>query len=59
MYVKCFDTVMVLNECQIFTFLNFPLVLSHVRPDTRRERNPEDRCRQQLEDMAGDTAGGT
>ncbi|CAI9602428.1 unnamed protein product [Staurois parvus] len=43
------------------TFCHFQI--SHrsvpIRPDARRGRNPDDRCRHPPGDIAGDTAGGT
>ncbi|CAI9563887.1 unnamed protein product [Staurois parvus] len=64
MYVKWFDTVMFYNVILVIlvnvTFCHFQI--SHrfpVRPDARRGRNPEDRCRHLPEDITGDTAGGT
>ncbi|CAI9535529.1 unnamed protein product, partial [Staurois parvus] len=44
------------------TFCHFQIsrqFLSPVRPDARRGRNPDDRCRHLLDYIAGDTAGGT
>ncbi|CAI9585547.1 unnamed protein product, partial [Staurois parvus] len=43
----------------LFVIFKFPIVLSPVRPDARRERNPDDRCRHPLDYIARDTAGGT
>ncbi|CAI9598397.1 unnamed protein product [Staurois parvus] len=43
----------------LFVIFKFPAVLSPVRPDARRGRNPDDRCRHPLDYIAGDTAGGT
>ncbi|CAI9592577.1 unnamed protein product [Staurois parvus] len=43
----------------LFVIFKFPAVPSPVHPDTRRGRNPEDRCRHPPEDITGDTAGGT
>ncbi|CAI9611678.1 unnamed protein product, partial [Staurois parvus] len=37
----------------------FPAVPSPVRPDARRGRNPDGRCRHPPDYIAGDTAGGT
>ncbi|CAI9622340.1 unnamed protein product [Staurois parvus] len=66
MYVKWIDTVNVLlcdfsvfRECHFLSFSNFPPVPSPERPDARRGRNPDDRCRHLPEDIAGNTAGGT
>ncbi|CAI9609441.1 unnamed protein product [Staurois parvus] len=65
MYVKWFDTVMfycdfnVFNECHFLSFSNFPAVPSPVRPDARRGRNTDDRCRHPPDYIAGDIAGGT
>ncbi|CAI9606464.1 unnamed protein product [Staurois parvus] len=62
MYVKCFDTVMLyyviseFSESHFLSFSNFPPVPSPVRPDARRGRNPEDRCRHLPEDTAGGTS---
>ncbi|CAI9598476.1 unnamed protein product [Staurois parvus] len=64
MYVKWFDTVMfyyvILVYLVNFTFCHFQISRRSVsvRPDTRRERNPEDRCRHPPEDIARDAAGG-
>ncbi|CAI9592252.1 unnamed protein product, partial [Staurois parvus] len=41
----------------LFVIFKFPAVPSPVRPDTRRGRNPDDRCWHPPEDIAGDTAG--
>ncbi|CAI9546410.1 unnamed protein product [Staurois parvus] len=43
----------------LFVIFKFPAVPSPVCPDVRRGRNPDDRCWHLLEDIAGDTAGGT
>ncbi|CAI9602472.1 unnamed protein product [Staurois parvus] len=43
----------------LFVIFKFPAVPSPVRPDARRGRNPDDRCRHHPEDIAGVTAGGT
>ncbi|CAI9563540.1 unnamed protein product [Staurois parvus] len=65
MYVKWFDTVMfyyvilVILVNVTFVIFKFAAVLSPVRPDTRRGRNPDDRCRHPPDYIAGDTAGGT
>ncbi|CAI9561507.1 unnamed protein product [Staurois parvus] len=48
--------------CVNVTFSNFFLFPASSVPRTsrrRRERNPVDRCRHLLEDITGDTAGGT
>ncbi|CAI9539921.1 unnamed protein product [Staurois parvus] len=37
----------------------FPAVPSPIRPDARRGRNPDDRCRHPPDYIDGDTAGGT
>ncbi|CAI9543463.1 unnamed protein product, partial [Staurois parvus] len=42
----------------LFVIFKFPAVPSPVRPDARREQNPDDKCRHPLEDITGDTAGG-
>ncbi|CAI9572281.1 unnamed protein product, partial [Staurois parvus] len=42
-----------------YVIFKFPAVPSPVRPDARRERNPDDRCRHPPEYSTGDTAGGT
>ncbi|CAI9542342.1 unnamed protein product, partial [Staurois parvus] len=58
MYVKWFSTVM---EYYVILFYNFQ-ISRQFRPLTsrrRRERNPDDRCRNRPEDIAGDAAGGT
>ncbi|CAI9600622.1 unnamed protein product [Staurois parvus] len=49
----------VFSECHFFVILRFPAVPSPVRPDARRGRNPDDRCRHPPDYIAGDTAGGT
>ncbi|CAI9544805.1 unnamed protein product [Staurois parvus] len=65
MYVKCFDTVMfyyaiLVNLVNVtFVIFKFPTSSIPIRPDARRGRNPDDRCRHPPEDIAGDTAGGT
>ncbi|CAI9559135.1 unnamed protein product [Staurois parvus] len=65
MYVKWFDTVMfyyvILVNLVNVTFCHFQIFCRSVpvRPDARREWNPEDRCRHLLDYIAGDTAGGT
>ncbi|CAI9622510.1 unnamed protein product [Staurois parvus] len=65
MYVKWFDTVIfyyvILVKIVNVIFCHFQISRSSlpVRPDTRRGRNPEDRCRHPSEDIAGYTAGGT
>ncbi|CAI9569525.1 unnamed protein product [Staurois parvus] len=41
----------------LFVIFKFPAVPSPVRPDARRGRNPDDRCRHLLEDITGDTEG--
>ncbi|CAI9596339.1 unnamed protein product [Staurois parvus] len=43
----------------LFVIFKFPAVPSPVRPNARRERNPDDRCRHPPDYIAGDTAGGT
>ncbi|CAI9597527.1 unnamed protein product [Staurois parvus] len=43
----------------LFVIFKFPSVPSPVRPDARRGRNPDDRCRNLPDYIAGDTAGGT
>ncbi|CAI9583716.1 unnamed protein product [Staurois parvus] len=43
----------------LFVIFKFPAVQSPIRPDTRRGRNPGDRCRHPPEDIARETAGGT
>ncbi|CAI9594897.1 unnamed protein product [Staurois parvus] len=43
----------------LFVIFQFPTVPSPVRPDARRGRNPDDRCRHPPDYIAGDTAGGT
>ncbi|CAI9554125.1 unnamed protein product, partial [Staurois parvus] len=60
MYVKWFDTVMFYYVIFLKS-LNFPMVpapIRPVRPNTRRDRNPEDGCRHRPEEMAGDAAEG-
>ncbi|CAI9536388.1 unnamed protein product [Staurois parvus] len=42
----------------LFVIFKFPPVPSPVRPDTRRGRNPDDRCWHPPGYIAGDTAGG-
>ncbi|CAI9543534.1 unnamed protein product, partial [Staurois parvus] len=37
----------------LFVIFKFPAVPSPVRPDVRRRRNPDDRCRHPPEDIAG------
>ncbi|CAI9615979.1 unnamed protein product [Staurois parvus] len=65
MYVKWFDTVMFYYVISVnlvnVTFCHFQISRRSVpvRPDARRGQNPDDRCRHPLEDIAGDTAGGT
>ncbi|CAI9553864.1 unnamed protein product [Staurois parvus] len=66
MYVKWFDTVMFyyativyLVNVTFFFIFKFPALPSPVRPDARRGRNADDRCRHPPEDITGDTAGGT
>ncbi|CAI9556465.1 unnamed protein product [Staurois parvus] len=44
---------------KFFYFPPVPFLVCPIRPDTRREQHPEDRCRHRPEDMAGDAAGGT
>ncbi|CAI9617899.1 unnamed protein product [Staurois parvus] len=43
----------------LFVIFKFPAVPSPICPDAHRGRNPDDRCRHPLEDITGDTAGGT
>ncbi|CAI9541296.1 unnamed protein product [Staurois parvus] len=43
----------------LFVILKFPAVPSYLRPDARRGRNPDDRCRHPPNYIAGDTVGGT
>ncbi|CAI9611172.1 unnamed protein product [Staurois parvus] len=43
----------------LFVIFKFPAVPSPVRPDARKGRNPDDRCRHPPDYIAGDTAGGT
>ncbi|CAI9553680.1 unnamed protein product [Staurois parvus] len=43
----------------LFVIFKFPASSVPVRPDARRGRNPDERCRHPPEDIAGDTAGGT
>ncbi|CAI9534100.1 unnamed protein product [Staurois parvus] len=65
MYVKWIDTAMfyyvILAYLVNVTFCHFQISRRSVpiRPDARRGRNPDDRCRHPPEDIAGDTAGGT
>ncbi|CAI9573232.1 unnamed protein product [Staurois parvus] len=65
MYVKWFDTVMfyyvILVNLANVTFCHFQISRHSVpvRPNTSRERNPDDRCWHPPEDIAGDTAAGT
>ncbi|CAI9564376.1 unnamed protein product [Staurois parvus] len=65
MYVKWFDTGMlyyvILVNLGNVTFCHFQISRCSipVRPDARRGRNPDDRCRHRPEHIAGDTAGGT
>ncbi|CAI9591570.1 unnamed protein product [Staurois parvus] len=65
MYVKWFDTVMFYYVILVYlvnvTFCHFQISRCSVpvRPDARRGRNPDDRCRHPPEDITGDTAGGT
>ncbi|CAI9603593.1 unnamed protein product [Staurois parvus] len=65
MYVKWFDTVMlyyvILVNLVNVTFCHFQNSRCSVplHPNARRGRNPDGRCRQPPEDIAGDTAGGT
>ncbi|CAI9619870.1 unnamed protein product [Staurois parvus] len=64
MYVKWFDTVMLYYVILVYlvnvTFCHFQISRRSipVRPDARRERNPDDRCRHPPQDITGDTAGG-
>ncbi|CAI9559003.1 unnamed protein product [Staurois parvus] len=65
MYVNWFDTVMFYYVILVIlvnvTFCHFQISRRSVpiRPNARRGRNPDDRCRHLPEDMAGDTVGGT
>ncbi|CAI9570071.1 unnamed protein product [Staurois parvus] len=62
MYVKWFDTVMFYYVILVnVTFCHFQISRSSVpvRPDARRGRNPDDRCRHPTDYIAGDTAGAT
>ncbi|CAI9583573.1 unnamed protein product [Staurois parvus] len=65
MYVKWFDTVMLNYQILVYlvnvTFCHFQISRCSVpvRPDTRRGRNLDDRCRHPSEDITGDTAGET
>ncbi|CAI9560129.1 unnamed protein product [Staurois parvus] len=65
MYVKWFDTVMVYYVILVnlvnVTFCHFQISRRSVplRPNARRGRSPDDRCRHPPEDITGDTAGGT
>ncbi|CAI9595970.1 unnamed protein product, partial [Staurois parvus] len=60
MYVKWCDTDKALGtKLNIFVIFKFPAVPSPVRPNARRGRNPEDRCRHPPDYIAEDTAGGT
>ncbi|CAI9564787.1 unnamed protein product [Staurois parvus] len=65
MYVKWFDTVMFYYVILVYlvnvTFCHFQISRRSipVRSDARRGWNPDDRCRHPLEDITGDTAGGT
>ncbi|CAI9584536.1 unnamed protein product [Staurois parvus] len=65
MYAKCFATVMFYYVILVIlvnvTFCHFQISRRSipVRPDTRRGRNPDDRCRHLPDYIAGDTAGGT
>ncbi|CAI9604322.1 unnamed protein product, partial [Staurois parvus] len=43
----------------LFVIFKFPTVPSPVRPDARRGRNTEDRCRHPPDYIAGDTARGS
>ncbi|CAI9532770.1 unnamed protein product [Staurois parvus] len=43
----------------LLVIFKFPTVPSPIRPDARRGRNPDDRCRDLPEYIARDTAGGT
>ncbi|CAI9618680.1 unnamed protein product [Staurois parvus] len=43
----------------LFVIFKFPASSVPVRPDARRGRNPDDRCRHLPEYIARDTAGGT
>ncbi|CAI9610474.1 unnamed protein product [Staurois parvus] len=43
----------------LFVIFKFPTVPSPVHPDARRGRNPDYRCRNPPDYIAGDTAGGT
>ncbi|CAI9551173.1 unnamed protein product, partial [Staurois parvus] len=55
---KCMSNALI-HECHFLSFSNFPPVPSPIRPDARRERNPDDRCRHPPDYIAGDTAEGT
>ncbi|CAI9539244.1 unnamed protein product [Staurois parvus] len=63
MYVKWFDTVMFYYFVILVnvTFCHFQISRRSisVRPDARRGRNPDNRCRHPPDYIAGDTAGGT
>ncbi|CAI9549351.1 unnamed protein product [Staurois parvus] len=65
MYVKWFDTVMlyyvILVNLVNVTFCHFQISCRSFpcTSQRRRGRNPEDRFQHPLEDIAGDTAGGT
>ncbi|CAI9615062.1 unnamed protein product [Staurois parvus] len=65
MYVKWFDTGMFYYVILVYlvnvTFCHFQIFRRSVpvRPDTRRGRNPDDRCQHRPEDITGYTAGGT
>ncbi|CAI9604954.1 unnamed protein product [Staurois parvus] len=43
----------------LFVIFKFPAVPSPIRPNVRRGRNPDDRCRHPPDNIARDTAGGT
>ncbi|CAI9552553.1 unnamed protein product [Staurois parvus] len=43
----------------LFKIFKFPASSVPRTSRRRRERNPEDRCRNRPEEMAGDAAGGT
>ncbi|CAI9565997.1 unnamed protein product [Staurois parvus] len=51
----------ILVNLENVSFCHFQISLRSVpvRPDARRERNPDVRCRHPPEDITGDTAGGT
>ncbi|CAI9617399.1 unnamed protein product [Staurois parvus] len=65
MYVKWVGTVMFYYVILVIlvnvTFCHFQISCRSVpvRPDVRRGRKPDDRCRHPPDYIAGDTAGGT